>query len=72
MSDDAEIIRTIKSQTLALIAEITAHPKPSYSLDGQQVAWNEYLALLQRTVDWCDSRLRGDEPFELHTTGYTP
>ena len=70
--DDAEVIRTIKSQTLALIAELTANPKPSYSLDGQQIAWNEYLALLQRTVDWCDQRLAGDEPFELHTTGYTP
>ena len=72
MPDDADIIRTIKSQTLALIVEITANPKPSYSLDGQQVAWNEYLALLQRTVDWCDAKLGGDEPFELHTTGYTP
>jgi hypothetical protein len=70
--DDTELIRTIKSQTLALIAEITANPKPSYSLDGQQIAWNEYLALLQRTVDWCDQRLAGDEPFELHSTGCTP
>jgi hypothetical protein len=70
--DDTEVIRTIKSQTLALIADITADPKPSYSLDGQQIGWTEYLALLQRTVTWCDERLSGDEPFELHTTGYTP
>jgi len=69
---DIDVIRTIRSQTLALISEITANPKPSYSLDGQQVAWTEYLAQLQRTVAWCDERLAGDDPFELHTTGYTP
>jgi len=69
---DVDVIRTIKSQTLAVIANATAHPKPSYSLDGQQVSWNEYLAILQQTVDWCDRKLAGEEPFEIHTTGYTP
>jgi hypothetical protein len=69
---DSETIATIKSQTLALISDITANPKPSYSIDGQQVAWNEYLRQLQTTVEWCDRRLATAEPLELHTTGYTP
>ena len=69
---DADMVRTIKSQTLSLIAEITASPKPSYSLDGQTISWNDYLAQLQRTVDWCDRQLVGEEPFEIHSTGYTP
>lgn len=69
---DTETIQTIKSQTLAILAEITANPKPSYSIDGQQVAWNEYLRQLQATVEWCDRRLAAAEPVELHATGYTP
>jgi hypothetical protein len=69
---DADIIRTIKTQTLTLIQELTVNPKPSYSLDGQEISWTEYLAQLKRTLDWCDHQLAGEEPFEIHTTGYTP
>ena len=69
---DATTIATIKTQTLSLIAEITANPKPSYALDGQQIAWNDYLAQLRRTVEWCDRQLAGNDPAEIHTTGYTP
>jgi len=69
---DSETIQTIKSQTLAVLAEITANPKPSYAIDGQQVSWNEYLRQLQATADWCDKQLATAEPVELHTSGYTP
>lgn len=68
---DADMLRTIKSQTLALIAEITATPKPSYSIDGQAVAWADYLARLQAVVEWCDARLAGEEPYEIHSRGCT-
>lgn len=71
MPSDLEQIRTIKSQTLAVIAEVTAHPKPTYYLDGQTVAWNEYLTRLRETVDWCDRKLAAEEPFEIHSQGMT-
>jgi len=71
MSSDVQQIETIKSQTLALIAELTAHPKPTYYLDGQTVSWNDYLARLRETVDWCDRKLAGAEPFEIHSQGIT-
>jgi hypothetical protein len=71
MSSDLEQLETIKSQTLALIAELTANPKPTYYLDGQTVSWNEYLARLQATVDWCQRKLAGEEPFEIHSQGIT-
>ncbi len=64
-------IQTIKSQTLVLLAELTANPKPSYSLDGQQVSWSEYLRQLLDTVDWCDRQLRSEEPAEVHSQGFT-
>ena len=71
MPSDAEQITTIKTQTLARIAEITAEPKPSYSLDGQKIAWSDYLQQLRSTVDWCNERLAGEEPFEIRSRGYS-
>ena len=71
MSDDSQSIQTIKTQTLARIAEITAAPKPSYNIDGQQVAWADYLRQLRQTVDWCEQKLAGEEPFEVRSQGFT-
>ena len=71
MPSDAEQIATIKTQTLARMAEITAEPKPTYNIDGQMIAWADYLKQLQRTVDWCNEKLAGEEPFEFQSQGYT-
>ncbi len=71
MASDAEQIATIKTQTLARMAEITAQPKPSYNIDGQMIAWGDYLRELQRAVDWCNEKLAGETPFEIRSRGYT-
>jgi hypothetical protein len=71
MPSDLEQMQTIKTQTLALIAQITADPKPTYYLDGQTVSWGDYLTRLQATVDWCERKLAGQEPFEIHSQGIT-
>jgi len=71
MPTDLEQIQTIRSQALARIAELTAAPKPTYFLDGQSVSWNDYLARLQATVEWCDRQLAGQEPIEVHSQGIT-
>ena len=71
MSTDAQQIATIKSQTLTLIAEITAQPKPTYQIDGQMVAWGDYHSQLQRIVDWCNEKLAGESPFEERSQGYS-
>jgi len=71
MPSDAEQLATIKSQTLARIAEITAEPKPNYYIDGQMVNWADYLKRLKATVDWCNRKLAGEEPFEFRSQGYT-
>ena len=70
MPSDIEQIATIKTQTLALIAQITAEPKPTYNIDGQSIAWGDYLKPLRETVEWCNERLTGEEPFEFHSQGY--
>jgi len=71
MPSDLEQITAIKTQALTRIAEITAAPKPSYDLDGQKVSWGDYLAQLQKTVDWCNEKLAAEQPFEVRSQGYT-
>ncbi len=71
MPSDLEQLRAIKAQALARIAELTAQPKPTYYLDGQTVSWNDYLARLEDTVDWCQRKLAGEEPFEVQSQGVT-
>lgn len=68
MSSDASQFQAIRSQTLDQIQSIRANPKPTYWLDGQRVHWEEYVEALQRTVDWCDQKLRDDDPFELRSS----
>ena len=53
---------TIKTQTLSMIAELTANPKPSYNVDGQSVQWSDYLNQLRATVEWCDRQIALSEP----------
>jgi hypothetical protein len=61
---------TIKNQILALMLEMTLNPKPSYNVDGQSVAWTDYLKQLQTTVDWCDKQMMKDNvPVEEITQG---
>ena len=71
MPSDAEQIATIKTQTLARIAEITAEPKPTYDIDGQKIDWGDYLGQLQKTVDWCNEKLAAEEPCEFRSQGYS-
>lgn len=66
-----EQIAAIKSQALTRIAEITSQPKPTYQIDGQMVAWGDYLSQLQRAVEWCNEMLASESPIEIRTQGYT-
>ena len=71
MPSDVEAIQTIKAQALTMIGQLTASPKPTYSLDGQTLSWSDYLTRLQKTVDWCERKLAGAEPFEIQSQGLT-
>ena len=71
MSSEVEQIASIRSLTLAQLEQLRADPKPTYSLDGQRVSWTEYIESLQQTIDWCDQKLAGYEPFECRSQGTT-
>ena len=62
----------IKAQALEILKQITASPKPSYNIDGQQISWGAYLKQLQTTIEFCDKKIAEDSgPFEIHSRGYT-
>lgn len=71
MPTDVEQIESIRTQSLAQLAELRASPKPSYSIDGQTVSWTEYVKSLQETIEWCDAKLAGYRPFEFRSQGMT-
>jgi len=68
---DREQIDSIRSLSLAQLAELRADPKPTYWLDGQRVHWQQYAESLQKTIDWCDQKLLEIEPFEIRSQGGT-
>lgn len=68
---DREQIERIKSQTLAQLIELRAAPKPTYSIDGQTVSWTDYMRSLLETIDWCDAKLLGLDPFEVQSQAAT-
>ncbi|NOY41890.1 MAG: hypothetical protein GXP26_08650 [Planctomycetes bacterium] len=71
MANETEQIASIRSLTLTQLEQLRASPKPTYSIDGQQVSWTAYVESLQRTVDWCDAKLADYEPFEVQSQGIT-
>ncbi len=71
MQNYKSMLHVIRSQTLGIIAEITAAPKPTYTMDEQTISWESYLKQLQATVDWCNAGLIAEEPFEIRTTSGT-
>lgn len=60
---------TIKTQTLAIIEDITLNPKPTYRIDGQTFEHAEYLATLTATIDWVDRKLAELDSVEVRTRG---
>jgi hypothetical protein len=72
MPTDAEQLATIKSQTLALLVDLTANPKPSYNIDGQQILWGDYFAKLTDKLEKIDALIAAEAgPFEIETRATT-
>ena len=65
-------LKTIRTQLVARITEVTASPKPSYSVDGQAVSWTQYLAELRKQLQEINEQInQADGPFEFHTQAFT-
>ena len=68
---DLESLKLTRSQLIANIAAITARPKPTYNIDGQEVKWTEYLAELRKQLLGINDLITSMEgSFEIETQGY--
>ena len=70
MPSDAEQLATIKSQILATLVTITAGPKPSYNIDGQQVSWTAYHKMLIDEIAAIDALIAAGTPAEVRSYGF--
>lgn len=68
----AEQLERLMAASLARLLEISADPKPTYTIRGQTIKWAEYAAELRRTAVWCQEQLRDLEgPFEVVSQAFT-
>ena len=60
-----EAIRNVK----ALIVQVTATPRPNYSVEGHNYSWGEYLTVLGTQLEQLMKIRSQERPFEI-VTGY--
>ena len=74
MATDAEnlaSLQTIKAQLLARIVEITAEPKPNYTIRNQTISWQSYLDSLFSKVKEIDTMINANSGvFVIESFGY--
>lgn len=68
---EATTLAAIKTNLLARIEEVTAQPKPNYSVDGQQISWQSYLDSLMLNLDRINAQINASEPYEEVSRGIT-
>ena len=71
MASDCDNLAQVQSNLIAILEDMTAHPKPTYSLDGKSVSWGEYYAMIfqnletvRRQIVFCQG------PFEVRSVAY--
>lgn len=69
MPTDIEYIRTIRTQTLAKLVEITLNPKPNYSIEGQSVSHASLLEILQKGLKDLNELLTQFDPYIVESVG---
>lgn len=62
-----EHLKATREHIAANLAELTAHPQPSYTIDGQTVSWQALLASYIQQLERLDARIAAGEPFEIET-----
>lgn len=64
-------LTTARDNFAAQLAEISASPKPTYSVDGQQVSWTEHYKFISEQIDKLNLQIAAASPFEIQTQLYT-
>lgn len=71
MATRAENLSTSLDNIAAQLADMTANPKPTYSIDGKSVSWGEHFRNLQDAYEKLSAlRQIADGPIEVRSRGY--
>ena len=70
MSTVAENLKTAKANYAKQLADLSLNPKPSYIIDGQNVAWKLHQDMLLAAIASIDRLLQAEEPYQLHSEGF--
>lgn len=65
MASRAQNLETARNNIAAIIAQITASPKPNYSVDGESISWADYLRTLTEQLREIDKL--ADGPYEVRS-----
>lgn len=69
---DLDDLRTAKSSAIARLKDVLAAPKPTYSIDGQTVAWTDYARQLREQIAGLNDLIQAEEgPSEEETVFIT-
>jgi hypothetical protein len=70
MPSALEHLQTAKDNLLAKVAAVTADPKPTYSIDGQSVSYNEYYNSLLSQLTLINRLINAEAPYEHKSQMY--
>lgn len=79
--DDQSYVLGLKSMRANILNEILVEQnarltkgvtKTTYSLDGRNIEWNEWLDGMRKRLEELDKQIQSmDQPWEIYTRGYT-
>lgn len=70
MATVEENLATAKANYAAKLAEISADPKPTYSVNGRSISWGEFHSMLLKMVsDITDAEQKVGGPVIVKTRG---
>jgi len=62
-------LNAARDNIAAQLADLTTNPKPSYSIDGQQISWDAHFRALSQELDRLNLLIQAAEPYEIRTQG---
>ncbi len=72
MASEADNLATALANVAEKLAEMTANPRVSYSIDGQSVSWGDYFnSLTKLRNDLKAALVNAQGPFEIHVTPWS-
>jgi len=69
MANDLANLQLIKSNILARLVDLSANPKPNYSIEGKSVSWGSYFESLTKQLTTINELLQSEQPFEYRSYG---